>query len=184
MKLKTKTLYSDLQRHLSNEEIAYKVYLYWAFIVVVFIGIFGIFLLLKTINSNLQLGREVKDTNIALREKIQEINEIKSSLDDIGDNVLFLDFFLPDRFELHVYMIDFVFLAGGSGFVVERFAPGNIQGNKVDLSVSIVGEGNLKELVRNLEMSNRISEITNLLVFKGSEYPTTSMQISTYIMEK
>lgn len=184
MKERINLLLSNIKRLISNEEILYRAYLVLTVAAVVFVGLFGIIPASKNTVSNLKLVMEMNKTNKMLSNKVIELKKAEESLNNVGNNVFFLENYLPENFNIQNYMVDFVFAAGDADFVVSRITPIKEKNGSVDIYVSMLGTRDLVKLINILESLNRVSEIQEIRVTKGLEYNTLSMTLRTFIMEK
>ena len=184
MKEKLQLFFSKITRLISNEDVSFKIYLVAAIVALLTIGLFGVFPGLKTVYENYKLVLEMKNTNVMLTKKIQDLETAKSSLDNVGNNVLYLKNSLPANFDIQNYMVIFVFAAGNADLVVDRFTPYDNQGNAVDILVNLIGNGDLYRLISNLESINRVSEVQDIRVKKAEAYNEITLKVRTFIMEK
>jgi hypothetical protein len=184
MKEKINLLFNNINRLLSNEEVSYRLYLTLAVATFVIVGIFGIIPSTKNLISNITLAKDIRKNNVALAGKLIELKKSGVDLNNVGTNISFLDSYVPEDFNLQNYLVDFVFASGEADLVLERLIPIDEESGSVNLSVSMIGNGDPLKLINVLESLNRISEIQSFSVFKGMEYNTISMIIKTFIMEK
>ena len=183
MREQLQLLLSKISRLLSNEDIAFKVYLSLGAAVVLTVGLFGIVPGVKAVYENFNLVREMKTTNAMLNKKIQDLETAKTGLDNIGNNLSYLEYNLPTNFDIQNYMIVFVFVAGDSNYVVDRFSPYNSQGNAVEILITLIGKGDLSRLITNLEKINRISEVEDIRLKRSDAYDEITLRVRTFIME-
>ena len=184
MKERPQLFFNKINRLISNEAISFKFYLFWGILAILTIGLFGILPGVKTVYENYRLVSDMKTTNVMLVKKIQDLDKVKSSLDNVGSNILYLEANLPRNFEIQNYMIIFVFAAGDANFVVDRFTPYSSEGNAVDILITLIGDGDLYKLISNLESINRISEVQDIKMTKTAAYNEITLKVRTFIMEK
>jgi hypothetical protein len=184
MKERINLITNNINRLLSNEEISYRVYLVLAVVTFVVVGLFGVIPSTKNLISNITLASSINKDNSSLLSKLIELKKVEIQLNNVGSNILFLDSYLPENFDIQNYLVDFVFASGEADFVVERVTPFNEDKDNIDLSLVMIGNGDSIKLINVLESLNRITEVQSLNVSKGKEYNTLSMLIKTFIMEK
>lgn len=184
MKEKIQKIRNNLTRLVTNEEVSYKIYLYWAALTVLLVGVFGIYPLTRALVGKYQISRQMTRLNKDLLKKINEISDASEKIKTVGSDVLYLNNYLPEDFDTQNYMIDFVTAAGKAGYYVDTFTPLTQEGSVIEISAGLSGEGNLVELTENLENMNRVSEIQNVGLTKGGAVDTLRLNIKTYIMEK
>lgn len=186
MKEKLYLLISNTSRLLSNERISYRLYMILAATSFLVIGIFGIVPSTKNIIFNITLVSDMVKTNTMLSNKLVELKTAEQELSSVGSNIFLLENYLPEDLNIQNYLIDFVFVAGEAEFIVERVSPLNENGGSgsIDLSVVMIGNGDLSKLITLLESLSRVTEIQSLSVVKSGEYDTLTMTVRTFIMEK
>ncbi|MFZ2664110.1 MAG: hypothetical protein WAX66_02005 [Patescibacteria group bacterium] len=177
-------LISNLKRVLSNDDLAYKMYMILAVLTFVLVGVFGIIPSSKTLISNVKLVVDLNKNNIMLSNKLAELKKVENELSVVTNNIFFLENYLPTEFNIQDYIVDFVFATGEAEFALDRITPVKEGTSGVDLAVVIVGSGDPVRLISILESLNRVTEIQDLRISKSGEYATLSMLVRTFIMEK
>lgn len=176
--------YNNISRLISNEYIAYKIYLVWLVMTLVLFGFFGIYPLSKSIFANYKLTREMVKTNSMLTKKIADITDAKEKMDRVSGFLNLLELYLPEEFSTQNYMVDFIFVAADGDYVVDRFTPLAQTPTIVDISVNLIGIGDFLKVINNLEALIRVTEIQNIRFTKNVEYNELTLTVRTFIMEK
>lgn len=184
MKEKIKKLTSNVTRLITNESTSYKIYLYWAITAVLLIGVFGIYPFTRELIGKYQLSRQMTKLNKDLLKKFNDISDASGKINLIGTDILYLNSYLPEDFDLQNYMIDFVVAAGKAGYYVDGFMPTGQEGTVVEVSVALFGDGDPVQLTQSLESLKRISEIQNVELLSRGAVSTLRLNIKTYTMEK
>ncbi|MBU0534651.1 MAG: hypothetical protein ABIJ82_03990 [Patescibacteria group bacterium] len=184
MKEKIQKVSNNFARLITNEVISYKIYLYWAAIAVLLMGIFGVYPFTRELIGKYQISRQMTKLNKDLSKKYNEISDASEKIKLVGTDVLYLNGYLPENFDPQNYMIDFVTASGNAGYYVDTFVPTGQEGSVVEIVVALFGEGDLTQLMENLENLNRVSEIQNVELVKRGASDTLRLNIKTYIMEK
>ncbi|MBW6441924.1 hypothetical protein K0B04_03435 [Patescibacteria group bacterium] len=174
---------NTINRFISNEAVAVKIYIYWGLVTLLFFGFFGFYPVSKIFISNVKVLDEMYQNNLKLEKKIEELKIAKEKIDIVGDDFKILDQFLPDDFEPQTYMVELALLAGESGYSLDRISFGKIDKSRVSMTLGITGKGNLIDLVRSIETSGRITEIENIRLSIGDRENTLNMSIQSFIME-
>lgn len=173
---------NTLKRLLSNEAVAARIYLYWGIATLVVFGIFGFLPVSKIFLSNIRLLDEMYKNNLKLEDKIVELKDAKTKLDIVGDDADILDEYLPNDFEPQTYMVEIASLAGRSGYSLDKVGFGKIQDSRVSMNLGMSGRGEIKEFVREVETSGRITEIGDIRLSIGEREDSLTIQIESYIM--
>lgn len=184
MKEKIQRIRNNLTRLVTNEDVSYKTYLYWAAVTVLLVGVFGIYPFTRELIGKYQISRQMTKLNKDLLKKFNEVSDASEKIKMVGSDVLYLNNYLPEDFDTQNYMIDFVTAAGKAGYYVDTFTPLIQEGSVIEISVGLSGEGDLVKLTENLENMNRVSEIQNVGLTKVGAVDTLRLNIKTYIMEK
>lgn len=184
MNEKINKLVGYINRILSNDYLALKIYQYWAIGVFILFGVFGVFSVSKVIYQKVPLILEMQKVNSDLSKKAEDLAEIEKTLLSVNDNLIFLRNYLPDNFDIQNYMVDFVIATSQSGFIVDKFVPIEEVNNVISISVHLSGSGDLLSLVRGLEDMDRITEIVSIDYTKDSNDDRIKMVVNTFSMKK
>ena len=184
MKEKIQKVSNNFARLITNEAVSYKIYLYWAAIAVLLIGILGIYPFTRELVGKYQISRQMTKLNKDLSKKFNEISNASEKIKLAGTDVSYLNSYLPEDFDPQNYMIDFVTASGKAGYYVDVFVPVRQEGSVVEITSALSGEGGLTQLIENLENLNRVSEIQNVELVKRGALDILRLDMKTYIMEK
>jgi len=184
MKEKFNLVVSNLKRVLSNSDLSYKIYMVFAILTFILIGVFGIVPSSKVFIANIKLAIDMNKSNSMLSSKLVELKKVEGDLKAVEDSIFFLENYLPEQFNVQDYIVDFVFSSGETDFSIDRVTPVKEAGDVINLAIVFVGNGSPVELVNILESLNRVTEIQDLKVSQNEGYTTLSMLVKTFIMEK
>ena len=175
---------SSLSRFLSNEFLALRMYQYWTLGVAVIFGFFGIYPNVKAISQKVPLVYEMNKVNKDLSSKAIELWELESVLKEVRSDVGFLHSYMPNNFDIQNYMVDFVISAAQTGFLVDRFSPAEKDGNVTEISITLLGGGDLVALVNLLEDMERVTEVSQLVYTIEESGERLRIVVNTYSMQK
>lgn len=184
MREKIQKIKNNVIRWATNEDVSHKMYLGWTVLVVLLMGVFGIYPATRELIGKYQLSRQMVVLNQDLLKKSNEVSIASEKIKAAGTDVAYLDRYLPESFDLQNYMIDFITASGRAGYSVDTFVPTDQQGSEINIYVSLSGGGDLIQLIQNLENMNRISEIQSIGLSKMGAGSILRLIIKTYIMEK
>jgi Tfp pilus assembly protein PilO len=184
MKNLFESIKNSVKRILSNEAISMRIYIYWGLLTIVVFGIFGFLPVSKIFFSNVKLLDQMYQSNLKLEKKIDDLKEAKTKLDIVGEDADILDKFLPSDFEPQTYMVEIASMAGQSGYSLDKVSFGKIENSKVSMNLGMSGKGNLKDLVKSIESSGRITEIENIKLSVGEREDSLNIKVDSYIMVK
>ena len=173
-----------LNRILSNDYLALRIYQYWAIGVFILFGVIGIYSVTKVIYQKVPLIVEMQKVNSDLSQKADKLAEIEKVLLSVSDDTIFLYNYLPDNFDIQNYMVDFVIATAQSGFLVDRFVPREEADNAISVSVYLSGKGDLVSLVGELESMERITEIVSIDYSRELSEDQIRMVANTFSMKK
>jgi hypothetical protein len=171
-------------RLITNADISYKIYIYWALLAVLLTGVFGIYPFTREVVKKYQISKQMVQLNKDLSKKISDISDATRKIKLIDSDIRYLDAYLPYDFNIQNYMVDFVIATGEAGYNVNSFTPEGQEGSSVRISVSLSGEGDINQLTKNLEGLNRVSEIENIALSKKATEDSLRLSIVTFTMEK
>lgn len=155
-----------------------RVVTWWALIVVLFFGFFGIRPLGKVIIDKLKLISEMKTLNESLEKNLVSISAASESLSSTGSNLVFLFAYVPKTPAIHDYLIELLDTASAAGFSIKTYTPfmpdsQSVENTKVQLSVKFEGNGDPVELVDKIEKLKRVTKVTDVKLTPGDfESPT------------
>lgn len=175
---------NNITRLLTNERISYKLHLYWVVLSVLLMGVFGVFPLIKEIHNKYQIAKQMVKINKDLSAKFNELYNTSEKISLVEKDIVYLNNYLPEDFDLQNYMTDFVATSGKAGYYVGSFTPQKNDYSEVEIAVSLFGNGDLVKLTENLENMNRVSEIQNVTFEETGEDDILRLSIKTYIIEK
>lgn len=173
-----------IRRTLTNEAISLKIYIIWGLITLVVFGFLGFIPVSKNFLSNVKLLDELYQNNLSLEEKIEELKIAKEKVEIVGEDVNILDNFLPDEFLAQNYLVDMSLLFGQAGYSLDSVSFQNKDSNEIGMGIRATGKGNLKDLIKSLEESNKIYEIQNITSSIGDRDDIVSMTVKSFIMER
>jgi len=175
---------NNFSRIVSNKDTLFRIYLYWAILSVVFLGIFGIYPTAKSILNDLSIISEMKSVNLGLERRLSDLFTLKMQLDKVKNEIPLLDYYLPETFEIQNYMVDFVVASQEAGFNVQSFVPVQEESSSVYVNVGLLGEGDVVELIKNIEELNRITEVESVLLSRQAPYDILTLVVKNFIMER
>jgi Tfp pilus assembly protein PilO len=158
------------------------------FIVVIYLTLFGISPLIKTLSKkNVQI-KEYETLERALRKKITQLNTMESGLNEVEPHLHKLSYAIPENDEMEIFLENIVLTATQAGFLVENFKRTNYGAIKDGvLGIRIVLNGrveNLSKLIDGIEKMGRLTTIKRI-GFRVDEYTQSKIEITlaTYFME-
>lgn len=184
MKEKIHKISSSINRLLSNDFLALRFYQYWALGTFVLFGVLGIYPVSKVIFQKVPIVSQMRSLNKDLTEKADRLAELEEIIADVKTDAVYLQNYLPDTFDLQNYMVDFVITTAQAGFLIDRFTPETEKDNTTDIAVYLSGEGDLVELVSQLESLDRITEIIDMNYTQDSSGNRLRLLVKVYSMQK
>lgn len=157
-------IFFNIERNIKFLDNSPKFYLYWAILSVVILGFFGIFPLGKVLISKINTLQELKKINVELEQKVKDLVTARNQLEDLNAYTPYLDAYLPKKIILQNYMIDFVSAASSSGFFVQRFNPQKETKEGLLVNITLEGDGDTYDLIREIESLGRVTRISNITV--------------------
>ncbi|MDC0449227.1 type 4a pilus biogenesis protein PilO [bacterium] len=112
----------------------------------------------------------MEETNKNLEDNIGVLEQISEDVEIAGNNLKYLEEYMPLEYRPEGYLLDFSYAAARSGFSVRRYNPqSRTQGNQaqvdgLDIDIRLSGSGDVASLIRNIEEMKRITSI------QGVEY--------------
>jgi len=184
MKQRFQRILNNITRFITNEETQFRIYLYWAIAAVLVIGFFGIYPFTKSLINKIQVFSSMTSVNNNLSTKTKDLSIAETKLAEAGGDVLFIDNYLPETFNIQNYMVDFVVAVADGGFTVDTFTPVKQAGNAYELAIAMSGNGDIIKIIKNLEALNRVSEVESLRLYRNTEGINLNLLVKTFIMEK
>ena len=149
-----------------------RVVTWWALIVVLFFGFFGIRSLGSVMLDKLKLISEMKTLNQNLEKNLESISAASESLSSTGSNLTFLFAYVPKTPAIHDYLIEILGLAAEAGFNIKTYTPFlneeiDVDNTKVQLLVRFEGNGDPIKLIDKIEKLKRITKVTDVKLIPG-----------------
>ena len=160
-----------------------RVVTWWALIVVLFFGFFGIRSLGSVMLDKLKLISEMKTLNQNLEKNLESISAASESLSSTGSNLTFLFAYVPKTPATHDYLIELLGIASEAGFSIKTYSPFiveeiDVADTKVQLAVKFEGNGDPIALVDKIEKLKRITKVTDVKLIPGDIESPTKIDVS------
>ncbi len=163
MKLLIERYLASLKRFLGNSGLRLQFYGAWALGVCIIFGGLGIGNLLNTTFQKLVVLNSMVETTNALERKRADIEEKKKTLEVARPYLQHLNYYMPDKVNMHLYMMDFVVAASSSGYTVKSFMPSKgLQKGEYEIIATLEGFGEPGTLVASLEDLKRITDVKSI----------------------
>lgn len=184
MRQEFQKLKNNIVRLLTNEALSQKMYLGWAAVAILLIGVFGILPVSRELLNKYTIIVQMTELNKALSKKIDDVSNASKEIELIAEDIIYLNSYLPEDFEIQNYMIDFITAAGVAGYYVDSFTPATESGGAIGIFVTLSGDGDLITLIKSIENLKRVSEIQDVNLSNSGTENSLRLTVTTYIMEK
>ncbi len=157
---------NNLTRMIADPSFAFRVYGIWAFMVVVFFGVLGVYPLYKVVIQKYQTMTDMKNVNLSLEKKINFLTTEQAAAEKYKSKIELLDNYLPDEINAQDYLVDLSLITSKAGFGLVGLNPaiGDQPSREHALLATLKGSGyiGLIDLVNNIESMGRTTQIDKL----------------------
>lgn len=139
----------------------------------------GIWPLLERYYYNKSHYEELQNVNNMMLMKIKDVNEGKSNLDNLANEIEKLDGGLPDDLELENFLQEFVFVTAQNGYTInymehEGLRKGDVEQlaevRSINILTEIIGPlYSLPKLLNDMENMDRLNNIVEIFTTNGDE---------------
>ena len=166
----TKDFLSTFKRFFSNRDFEKRFYM-WLFLTVFIVFVFlGIIPLSQNLIKKNKAVKDLTEVNQGLEERIEDIRYYENVLTDIKPYMIYVREFIPEKFGIQDYLVDFALQSSSAGFIVQKFFPIYTEDlNVVNVSVSLRGTGDVDKLIENIENMRRVTQINTVSIYYGQE---------------
>lgn len=175
----------DVSRRLKDTAFALRLYSIWAILIFLVFGLLGIYPQARILVKGIQTGKEMREVNKSLRNKIDLINQEALKIDNNTKGVEALNRALPADYEVQNYVVDLSFAVSKTGYNLTAFqAEGGLDtGQGITVSAKLEGNGSVSELIKSIESSGRAAQVNEVSFVEGDGVKVVAVLLDIYVLK-